>query len=157
MRTYSYYIAQFNIARMLAPTIDDPLMERFVSNLHHINTLAGKSSGFVWQLQTEQGNSVSIRPYEDERILVNLSVWESLETMFDFIYQGKHSDMMRHRREWFDHFEEPSLVLWWVPVGHIPTIDEAKERLEYLRRYGPTPHAFTFNMRFPMPNVEDMC
>lgn len=153
MNANSNHIAQFNIARMLTPTIDDPIMATFVSQLNEINSLADITPGFVWRLKTESGDCISIRPYNDDRILVTLSVWESIEAMFQFIYHSRHSDVMRHRKQWFEHIEEPGLVLWWVPSGHIPTIGEAKERLEYLQSHGPTQYAFTFDTQFSPPEI----
>ncbi len=152
MSSTKYHLAQVNIGRMLAP-LDDPLVAEFVARLDEINALADGSPGFVWRLQTEQGNATSLRPYDDERILVNMSVWESLEYLKAYVYKSAHVEVMRQRRQWFEKFEGMYLALWWVKAGHIPTVAEAKRRLEYLSEYGESAHVFTFKQPFPPPDV----
>ena len=149
--TSTYHIAQLNIARLLAP-IDDPLVADFVNNLDRINTLGESSLGFVWRLKDDTGNATAIKVYPDPRIIVNLTVWESIDALFDFTYKSRHVDIFRRRAEWFEPNEHiVNYVLWWIPAGTIPTVAEAKERLEYLRKHGPTPYAFSFKKRFPIP------
>jgi cytochrome c biogenesis factor len=114
--------------------------------------LAEAAPGFVWRFQTEDGNATALRPYEDDSILVNFSVWTSAETLHAFVYRTLHLEVMRQRREWFEQMTLPFLVLWWVPIGHRPTVQEAVERLEHLRRQGPTPYAFTFQHRVAPPD-----
>jgi hypothetical protein len=143
-----YHLAQLNIGRVLAPT-DSPQLADFMALLEPINQLADASPGFVWRLQTAEGDATALRPYDDDRMLVNMSVWESLETLRNFVYASRHLDVLRRRREWFERLTDHILVLWWVPAGHIPTVQEAKERLELLRRLGPGPEAFTFKQPFP--------
>ena len=143
-----YQIAQVNIARMLAP-LDDPVMAGFVARLAEINALADRSPGFVWRLQTEEGDATYLRPYDDDRILFNLSVWESVEQLKDYVYRSAHGEVMRQRRQWFEKFEGMYMALWWVKVGHIPTVAEAKQRLVHLQHHGDTPFAFTFKRLFP--------
>jgi heme-degrading monooxygenase HmoA len=152
MSSTKYHLAQVNIGRMLAP-LDDPLIAEFVARLDEINALADRSSGFVWRLQTEQGNATALRPYDDERILVNMSVWESLEHLKAYVYKSAHAEVMRQRRQWFEKFEGMYLALWWVKAGHIPTVAEAKRRLEYLSEYGESVQVFTFKKPFPPPGV----
>ena len=139
-----YHLAQVNIARMLAP-LEDPLMADFVALLDDINALADRSPGFVWRLQTESGNATYIRPYEDDRILVNLSVWETVEHLKEYVYRSAHAGVMRRRRQWFEKFDGPYTALWWVEAGHIPKVEEAKERLDHLRNRGESEFAFSFN------------
>lgn len=146
-----HYLAQVNIARLLAP-LDSPQLAGFVSRLIEINTLADGTPGFVWRLQTEDGDATAFRPYDDERILVNLSVWESLEALHTFVFQGPHAEVMRQRRMWFERMAEAFVALWWIPAGHRPTVEEAKHSLEALRRHGPTPLAFSFRRPFPPPS-----
>ena len=141
-------LAQVNIARMKAP-LESPVMAGFVARLDEINALADDSPGFVWRLQTSQGNATYLRPYEDERILFNLSVWENVERLHDYVYGSRHRELLRQRQEWFERFEGAYGALWWVPHGHIPSIDEAKQRLAHLSERGPTPYAFTFRTVFP--------
>ena len=146
----THHIAQLNVGILRAHR-DDPLVADFMAALDPINAIADASPGFVWRLDTPEGNATAIRPYDDDRILVNMSVWESIETLHAYAYRSAHTDVLRRRREWFERFEGPSMVIWWVPVGHIPSIDEAKERLALLGRDGPTPEAFTFRETFPPP------
>ena len=146
-----YHLAQANIGRLRAP-IEDPIMEGFRSQLDPINALADRSPGFVWRLQTEDGNGLSIRPFADDRMAINMSVWESLETLQQFVYRSAHVGPIRDRRQWFEPIEGPILVLWWIPAGHVPTVDEAVERLQRLKENGPSPAAFTFRTPFPPPD-----
>jgi hypothetical protein len=145
-----FHLAQANIARMRAP-LEDPLMEGFRSQLDAINALADASPGFVWRLQTDAGNSTAIRAYEDERILFNMSVWDSIAALHRYVYRSAHAGPLRERRRWFEKSEPPALVLWWVPRGQLPTIEDAKRRFELLSSRGPTRDAFTFRHPFPPP------
>jgi heme-degrading monooxygenase HmoA len=142
-----YQLAQVNIARMLAP-LDDPGMADFVAALDTINQLADESPGFIWRLQTDDGNATQVRAYEDDRILFNMSVWASLEALQQYVYRSQHGKVMAKRKQWFSKYEGPYQALWWIPAGHIPTVAEAKQRLEYLRQHGETPFAFTFKKNF---------
>ena len=146
----THHLAQVNVATLRAP-LDGPQLAGFVAQLEPINALADQSPGFVWRLQTEDGDATSIRPFEDEWIMVNLSVWESLETLRAFVYASRHLEVMRHRRQWFHRMADPYLALWWLPAGTIPTVAEARKRLELLARNGPGPGAFTFRAPFPAP------
>lgn len=147
----TYHIAQLNIAEMRAP-LDDPVMVEFVEALDPINALADRSPGFVWRLQDDSGDATSIQVFEDETTLVNMSVWESVEALKDFVYKSAHAKIMRRKREWFDAHRSPCLVLWWIRKGHIPAAEEAVERLQMLTDNGPSPHAFTLSMVFPGPS-----
>jgi hypothetical protein len=147
-----YHLAQVNIARLLAP-LDSPALAGFVARLEEINALADGAAGFVWRLQTEDGDATALRPYQDERILVNLSVWRSLEELSQFVYRTPHAEVMRQRREWFERMAEAFMALWWVPAGHLPSVEEAKQRLDQLRAQGPSPATFTFRQSFPPPDA----
>jgi hypothetical protein len=138
-----HHIAQINIARMTAP-LDSPVMAGFVGRLQEINALADGAAGFVWRLQTDEGDATYLRPYEDERIIVNMSMWDSVEALKQYVYRTAHAELLRDRRSWFEHFDGAQLAMWWVPAGHIPTVDEAKERLAHLAQHGPSAFAFTF-------------
>src|SRR5262245_58554976 len=142
------HLAQVNIARMRGP-LEGPVMRGFVERLGEINALADGSPGFVWRLQTDAGNATYLRPYDDEMILINLSVWETVEDLRNFVFQSRHAELLRQRRNWFEQFEAPVTALWWVPAGHIPSIDEAKKRLAHLQEHGSTPFAFSFRAPFP--------
>src|SRR5262249_54524264 len=121
-----HHLAQANVARMRA-RLDDPLMAGFVAQLDGINALADRSPGFVWRLQTDDGNATSIRAFDDERILFNMSVWESIEALHEYVYRSKHVAVFRGRRQWFEPHPGPTLVLWWIESGSIPSIDEGKK------------------------------
>ena len=142
-----HHIAQLNVARFRLP-LDDPSMAGFVAALDPLNAVADAAPGFVWRLQTEEGNATSIHAFDDDLLLINMSVWESVDALATYVYGPDHVAVMRRRREWAQSMEEAHLVLWWIPASAIPTIDEAIERLEQLRALGPSPLAFTFKRRF---------
>ena len=146
-----YHLAQINIGRLRAP-VTDPMIAGFVARLEDINALADRAPGFVWRLQTDEGNATSIRAFEDPLLALNMSVWESAEALRHFVYSSDHVNVMRQRRAWFERFDGFYMVLWWVPKGHLPGIEEAKARLEHLNRYGESAHAFTFAKVFPAPD-----
>jgi heme-degrading monooxygenase HmoA len=142
-----FHLAQINIGRARGP-VDGPMLAEFMALLDPVNELADNAPGFVWRMQDEAGNNTSLRPYDDERIIVNMSTWESVDALWDFVYSGPHIEVMRRRREWFERFESTYLALWWVPAGTEPTVEDAKLRLASLDDHGPTPYAFTFKQRF---------
>ncbi len=148
-----YELAQLNIAAMKDP-LESPGMADFVSNLDRINALAESSPGFVWRLQSDQGNATNLRPLGD-MTLVNLSVWRDLESLQSFVYKSYHAQVMTRRKEWFERMADAYLVLWWVPQGIRPAFTEAAERLAVLRAKGPTPAAFTFRQPFPPPDLTE--
>ena len=144
----TYHIAQINIGQVKAP-LDDPRMAGFVARLDEINALADNSPGFVWRLQTSEGNATYFRPYpEDDRVLLNMSVWETIEALRHYVYRTAHVELLRQRQEWFESFAGAYVALWWVPAGHLPGIDEAKKRIAHLDAHGPTQFAFTFKTTF---------
>lgn len=144
-----YHIAQLNIATLRAP-IDSPQLSDFVANLDRINELADHSPGFVWRLQTEDGDATGIDYFGPDK-LVNLSLWDSIEALHDYVYRSSHVEIMSRRKDWFYRMNEAYMALWWVPVGHIPSLEEAAHKLEILRKAGPTVNAFTFKKAFPAP------
>lgn len=146
----NYHIAQINIARMLVP-IDDPIMAEFVAQLAPVNTLADQSPGFVWRLQSESGDATSIKVYDDDMIIINLTVWESVDALREFVYKSAHHGVLRDRKRWFEKFDGPYYALWWVPVGHIPNAEEGKKRLDHLREHGESDYAFSFKNVFANP------
>ena len=145
-----FHLAQANIATMRAP-LEDPIMEGFRSQLDRINALADAGPGFVWRLQTDAGNATGIRAYEDGLILFNMSVWDSIEALHAYVYRSGHAGPLRARRQWFVPTAGPTVVLWWVLAGHVPTVEEAKERFALLQARGPSPAAFTFRSAYPPP------
>jgi Domain of unknown function (DUF3291) len=145
-----FYLAQVNIARPLEP-LDSELLAEFVASLDLVNAVADSTPGFVWRLQAEEGNATSIPVFDDDALIVNMSVWESIEALRAFVYSTPaHLAVMRRRREWFERMEV-HMALWWVPAGHLPTVAEAEERLTLLAAVGPSPDAFTFRRHFPPP------
>jgi Domain of unknown function (DUF3291) len=144
-----FHLAQINIARMLAP-MDNRVMAGFVSNLDKINALAEKSDGFVWRLKDDNNNATSIKIFEDDFLIVNMSVWENIETLFQFVYKSGHVEIFKRRKEWFEKMPEMYMALWYIKPGNLPTVAEATERLIYLRNNGETPFSFSFKKRFTM-------
>ena len=132
---------------MLAP-IDDPIMADFVNNLDRINALADHSEGFVWRLQDIENNATAIQAFEDDTLIINMSVWENMKSLFHFTYKSDHVEIFSRRKEWFSRIKDMHMVFWYVPIGHIPTPKEARERLEYANMHGTTPYAFTFKNKF---------
>lgn len=146
----TFHLAQINIGRLVAP-MDDPRVADFVAALDPVNALADASPGFVWRLQSASGNAMDIAYSEDPSIIVNMSVWESVEALRAFTYQSHHLEVFRKRAQWFVKSSVPMYCLWWVPSGHIPTVAEGRERLELYQEHGPTPAAFWFQHLFPAP------
>lgn len=144
----TYQLAQVNIARAKGP-LEGPLMAGFVARLDEINAVAESSPGFIWRLKGESNNALYLRPFDDDRIIFNLSVWESVDALRAFVYKSMHRELLQQRKEWFEHFGAPNFALWWVPAGHVPGIDEAKKRLAHLDAHGPSEFAFTFKNSFP--------
>jgi Domain of unknown function (DUF3291) len=149
LKTMTYHLAQINIARMRGVSINDPIMADFVVLLDEINALAEASKGFVWRLKGDDSNSATdILPYDDERIIVNMSVWECVETLENYVFKSHHTDVLKRRREWFERFDMPATALWYIPVGHIPPVAEAQERLAHLQTHGASAYAFNFRKIF---------
>lgn len=146
------HLAQVNIARLRAP-MESALLADFVAALEPINALADGAPGFVWRLQTEDGDATALRVFDDEMMIVNLSVWESVDALADFVYRSDHLSVLRRRNEWFHQLGQAVMALWWVPAAHLPTVDEAKARLRHLDEHGPTAEAFTFRAPFPAPGA----
>ena len=138
-----YHLAQVNVAKMLAP-IDSPIMAGFVAKLDEINALADESEGFVWRLKGEKENATAIKVFEDDMLIINLSVWKNVEDLKNFVYKTGHSPVMHRRTEWFEKMPTMFMALWWIPENHTLTPAEAKEKLEFLNKNGETALVFTF-------------
>jgi len=151
----TFHLAQINIGRLIAP-IDDPKIAGFVAELNPINALADAAPGFVWRLQSSSGNATDIVYNDDPFVLVNMSVWESVEALRDFVYASRHLDVFRERAKWFEKMDKPHYCLWWVPAGHIPSVAEGRERLGHYQQYGPTPYSFWFSKLFPIPTEQSV-
>jgi hypothetical protein len=147
----NYHLAQINIGELKAP-LDSPELKPFVDNLDAVNALAEASPGFVWRLKGEGNDATSLRPF-GENVIANMSVWKDVDSLRAFTYANKdHVAIMKRRREFFSRMGKAYLVLWWIPAGHLPTVEEAGVRLELLRQKGPTPDAFTFGEAFSAPD-----
>lgn len=147
-----YYLAQINIALMKAP-LDDPIMAEFAAALDEVNAVADKSPGFVWRLKTSSGNASDIRAYPDPKMLVNISVWRSVEQLKVYVYKSLHGDFFIRRRKWFERYQGEHFAMWWIRSEHLPTVEEGKAKLEYLELYGDSPESFTFGKPYsPLVN-----
>lgn len=145
-----YHLAQLNIARFMKPA-EHPDNADFVNNLDRVNAIAESQPGFVWRLIGDGNDALDIQAFDDPNIAVNMSVWENLESLADFVYRNEeHLKIMRRRREWFEK-TKIHLVLWWVKAGHVPSLDEAKDKLNTLIADGPSEQAFTFRSPYPPP------
>ncbi len=158
-RPVEYQIAQVNVGRLLAPR-DSPQLAGFFAALDPVNAAADRAPGFVWRLQTEEGNATAITAFEWDRgdshgVLINMSVWNSVKELAAFVYGELHRSVLLQRRTWFQTVAEPTTCLWWVPAGHRPSTDEAEERVLLLRAHGPTPAAFTFRHSFGPPDGDE--
>jgi len=153
-----HHLAQVNIAYMRAPQ-NDPLLADFVAQLDAINALAEASPGFIWRYISDTRDEAQ-REFDDPRVLFNMSLWDSPQSLHAFTYRSNHAQVFAARRKWFDEWKDraravrelgegtPGVALWWVPAGHIPTPSEAKARLRLLGLKGPHPAAFTFKQAF---------
>lgn len=145
----TFHLAQVNISKLLEP-IDSPLLADFVAQLDEINALAEQSKGFVWRLKGENENATALRVFEDDMIIINMSVWETIEDLKDFAFKTAHAMVMKDRNKWFEKPKDAALALWWIPTGHTPTPQEARERLESINKNDSTSFAFTFkNVHLP--------
>jgi hypothetical protein len=142
-----FHLAQINVGRTLAP-LDDPQLAGFVERLDDINALADRSPGFVWRLQSESGNATDIQVSADPNFIVNMSVWEDLDSLFAYVYRSDHLQVMAQRRQWFEKPSGAFMALWWLPAGTLPDAAEGLERIALLERRGATPEAFTFKQPF---------
>jgi hypothetical protein len=148
----THHIAQVNIARMLAP-LDDPIMADFVANLARINQLAEAAPGFVWRLTTPAGDATTIRAFDDPYLIVNMSIWQDINALYQYTYYTAHAEVYRRRAEWFSKLDTPHMALWYVPATPDPTpalLGQAQARLAFMAEHGPTPLAFTFKQRFTL-------
>ena len=148
------HLAQLNIAKAKY-SLDAPEIKEFMDNLEPINQLAESSKGFVWRLKDESGDATNIQVFDDPNMIVNMSVWETVDHLKDFMFRTHHKDFLRRKKEWFKRDPEDTYVLWWVRVGYMPTIEEAVERLMHLRDKGDTAYAFSFKSNYqPTENSE---
>lgn len=145
-----WHLAQLNIARMIGVNINDPLMKDFVAQLDDVNKAAENSKGFVWRLKEDNNNATSIKAFDDDQLIVNMSVWKTIDDLEDFVYKGIHLGVLRRRKEWFSKMKFYT-VMWYVPAGNMPLLEEAKNKLKYLEENGSSPQAFDFKRKFAPP------
>lgn len=146
----TFQIAQVNLAQAKAD-MESELMQGFVSRLYEINTLADRADGFVWRLKEDSSSATAIRVFDDPLLLINMSVWADLEALKNYVYKSLHVELIKDREAWFNKMGESHQALWWIPAGHIPSNEEARKKLEYIRKHGPSAQAFTFAKPYPMP------
>jgi hypothetical protein len=151
----SHQLAQVNIGRLVAPT-DSATLKDFMDGLDSVNALADAAPGFVWRLQTDEGNATAVQAFEWDAgtsagVIINMSVWSDVAALTTFIYDDAHRAFLKRRREWFHKMDEAFTALWWVPAGSIPSTEDAEDRIRQLRANGPTPYAFTLREHFPAP------
>ena len=149
----NFHLAQINIGRLVAP-LDDPKIAGFAAQLDPINALADAAPGFVWRLQSASGNATELAYNDDPFVIVNMSVWTSVEALHNYVYTSRHIEAFRDRAKWFEKMDKPHYCLWWIPAGHIPGVSEGRERLEHYHQHGPTPYSFWFSKLFPAPVQE---
>ena len=140
-----HHLAQLNIGR-IRYDLDDPRMADFTNNLALINGIAERSAGFVWRYVDESGNATDTRPFDEPRIIVNFSVWDCVAALEHFVWKTVHKQFYGRRADWFEHLEGPAVVLWWVPIGHRPSVEQAVARMEHLKQHGPSDYAFDWQM-----------
>jgi hypothetical protein len=151
MSSPHWHLAVVNIAKPLHD-LDSPEIAEFMDNLEHINKLGDNSPGAVWRYQDESGAATDTRVFDDSSILINYTIWESVESLKNYVYAGEHLDFFKRRSLWFAPLTEmPAMVLWWIPAGSIPELRVTRTKIEHLRDHGPTPDAFTFAKRFDPP------
>src|SRR5438477_1008897 len=145
----TFHLAQINIGRLIAP-MDDPRIADYIAHLAPVNALADAAPGFVWRLQSAYGNAMDISYNGDPAINVNMSVWESVETLREYVYKSNHVQVLRDRAKWFEKMNKPFACLWWVRAGHVPTVAEGRQRLEHYQTPGPTRYSFWFSQLYPV-------
>ena len=138
-----FQLAQVNIGKAKGP-MDAAVMKEFSDNLDPINQIAESSPGFIWRLKDDSGNATDIQSFDDPDIIINMSVWGSIDDLKNFMFKTHHIDFLKRKKEWFYTMSEANYALWWVPTGHQPDIEEAKSRLLHLQQNGESMHAFSF-------------
>lgn len=147
----NYQLAEINVAHMKGVNIDDPIMKEFVDNLDNVNELAERIKGFVWRLKDEDNDATSFNPYNNEQIIINVSVWDSVEDLGNYVFKTFHSDFLKRRKEWFHTYGKVHTAMWWIPAGQFPTVKEAVKKLDDLQKNGASQEVFNFRHKFPKP------
>ncbi|WP_136480967.1 DUF3291 domain-containing protein [Cognatitamlana onchidii] len=141
-----YHLAQVNIAKRKA-SLDDPIMVDFVNNVNKINGIADQSDGFIWRMKDED-KDLGIEIFHDDSIIINISVWKDLGSLFNYTYKSGHIDVFKRKKEWFINTKKAHMAFWYVPAGYRPNFQDAKNRLDYLDEHGESPYAFSFKSKF---------
>ena len=149
------HLAQVNVAKGRG-FITSPVMASFVAATGAVNRIADAAPGFVWRMKGEDENELAMQVFGDPLLVINMSVWESVEALRAYTYTTEHVEIMRRRREWFTRSEGPHLAMWWIAEGTTPTPQEGRDRLNLLRTHGSTEHAFTFSQVFGPPASLDL-
>ena len=154
MSSQPWHLAVVNIAKP-SHDLDSPEIAEFMDNLERINELGDNSPGAIWRYQDDSGAATDTRVFDDPTILINYTIWDSVESVKDYVYSGEHLDFFKRRSLWFAPLTDmPALVMWWVPAGSVPELAEARTKIEHLRDNGPTADAFTFAKRFDPPTTK---
>jgi hypothetical protein len=135
------HLAEINIARLQYP-LDDPRVEEFVRNLDRVNAVAERTDGFVWRLKDGSGDATSIRAFPDPMLIVNMSVWRDALALEHFVWNTVHKQIYTKRAEWFSALKMEGFAMWEVAEGELPSVEQAKERLDHLNENGNTDYAF---------------
>ncbi len=143
-----FHLAQINIAKAKAD-LTSPTMTEFVDRLDEINQLAERAPGFIWRLQTEEGDATSLNVFNDPSLIINMSVWRDIESLQDYVYQSLHLELLKGKKSWFSRMDGAQQALWWIDAGHIPSVEEGKIRLQMIQTQGPTAKAFNFAHPYP--------
>ena len=147
-----HQLAQINIGRMRGVNINDPIMKEFVDNLEMVNNLAESSPGFIWRLKVDNNNATNFNPFNDDQVIINVSVWASINELEQFVFRTLHTDFLRRRKEWFQAFGKVYTGMWWIPARRFPSVQDSIEKLKYLQSNGPTQTVFNFKTKFPQPS-----
>lgn len=149
----NYQLAEVNIAKRLAP-MDDPIMQDFINNVDKMNAIADASEGFIWRLKDED-KDLGAEIFESHELLINMSVWKSLDDLFNYTYNSGHIEVYKRKKEWFSKMKMMHMAFWYVPEGYEPTFQDAKDRLDYLNTHGDTPYAFSFKSKFTVEDAQN--
>ncbi len=140
------HLAQVNIAKKLA-SLDDHIMQDFINNVDKMNTIADSSEGFIWRMKDED-KDLSAQVFQDDSLVINISTWENLDTLFSYTYKSGHIEVFKRKKEWFSKMKMLHMAFWYIPEGYEPSFQDAKSRLDYLNTHGDSPFAFTFKNKF---------
>jgi len=135
------HLAEINVGRTRG-TADSPVMADFMRQTDAINALAERSPGFVWRLTGEGNHAMDVRVSDDPLEAINLSVWTTPADLAQFVWKTAHQKVYNRKDEWFEAPALPHFAMWWVPEGHVPSVQEALERLEHYQKHGSSNHAF---------------